>query len=979
MFKSIKKYLVLLILIITAALTSVGYSAFVLSERVSNEATQSAITDSSPVVSIKYETIKTTKTVGPETIEVNYTGTDATNYNTYYNKYKKQYGSIDVGGLFSTSATYNYLNPPEELAPIVSEKVDDGNGNLTWTETTYYIYLLSTKTGKATFGSSKTFYGVKISYIITTYTYGSSIEMDSSGNQIVFNRYTLKNGEKLSKPTLYRNGYAFVDFYKSNSNGTAASDELFDFNTPITSNTTIFAKWTELKDDNGGTISSTKFADYINGVSGTGNVYNGSSGYDISSDPTYSLDSKKVSLTSANVKSGATVNLCMNNGSTNINATEQEEIGEDEVPNSTNKDDEYVSLDYGTGNTRDYTVVLNGDLNINGTLNLGGWTGSKGSDGPQGYIIRNYVVIDLNGHNININSGGKFFSYGLIMDSKGTGCLNVKAGGILYTQFVTWDSNGGNNTLWSYAKNICPFNNYSLPYLKCNLSLEVTTSSSGFIYGFTKINLGSLGFTNLHIPIVGRSDVLTQKNENGNNESVKFFINAYGVKSGNAGYINYKYKEVEQLKSTTNHLNVFRQCFYVRNVFEANNLLINFDYSRIIGVMNIAGYLTKAFVIEVDRVNFPVSSAFNIYFNDCIVTLAQEIVLQPGSIMEFDKDTILIMDYYDGDNSQLLTPAEKTYPDVAIKFNILIVNIDATMPGTKKYISGELTALSSPPSANNPATAPIGLYSSKYSSYWTYFKKATVNIFGRIHFNEGNHNPYALSGNININEFSYGSDYSKSTVYRWNKNNITNIDSINNINTYNFNFNSSANVWFTSTDGIKSGGARESLTSMNQFYCEPLTSNGVSYLVNSSYCMYGSYNNNTGIFEDQYNSYSGSKTPYYFFKTSKHLLKDWTDSNYPQSAGTTVSKYDDLTLKEIDTTITPTNIVSYSSSNFEYVYDGTNYYIYYGGNMFVTDSAPTTTSATLDIVKFSTNIQKSTYYANYINRTMTYSSGKWKL
>lgn len=955
MFKSIKKYLVLLILIITAALTSVGYSAFVLSERVSNEATQSAIQDSSPVVSIKYETIKTTKTVGPETIEVNYTGTDATNYNTYYNKYKKQYGSIDVGGFFSTSATYNYLNPPEELDPIVSEKVDDGNGNLTWTETTYYIYLLNTKTGKATLGSSKTFYGVKISYIITTYTYGSSIEIDSSGNQIVFNRYTLKNGEKLSKPTLYRNGYAFVDFYKSNSNGTAASDELFDFNTPITSNTTIFAKWTELKDDNGGTISSTKFADYINGVSGTGNVYNGSSGYDISSDPTYSLDSKKVSLTSANVKSGATINFSMNSGITNLNSdyslNDNGKIVGNEIANETGSvsaDDPFVSVDYTknstTGpNNRDYTIVLQGDLTINGKLVIGGLTGTAADGNPaeHGYIIGSYVCLDLNGHKITINSGGILHSFGLIKDSKGSGLIDVKQGGILMTQFVVLDLGGGNNTLWSYAKNFCPFNNYSLPYLQCNVKLNAgnSTTISAMLYGFCKLNLGSLGVTNIYIPFFG------------NDVNGELFLFDYDNKSTSTdGCIEYSYIELDDLISGNVNTYENKNQLFIKNNFVLNNVEVKnnnaFAEARVcINGIPIIGDIRQSFNLNLDRINFSISSLFAIYLKNSNFTINQTFIFQPGAILEADVNSVINFDFNKNSNG-VETPKSFSKFSVATK----------TFPGSSRYTSGSLISLNRKPENNNSISSVLGLYSSsKTTVYWKYYKRASINIYGNINFITGNTNePFELAGNININTFTINGG----TRYKWNKTNITNHLSSVNLNTFAIEYNVSNCFWFNG-DNVLATNNSGSYVNVNEIYTLPLISNSKTYIYGDGFNVEGMYNENTGIT-------TGSDGKTYIFLTGKGVVT--TDYSNATSSSEAIQE------AAIDYSITPAECIIEGN----YAKIGTQYYIYFGGNMFpctyVSD-----TSCTANITKFTTYIGHANF-ATFKNQSFTFDSttSKWK-
>ena len=922
MFKSIKKYLVLLILIITAALTSVGYSAFVLSERVSNEATQSNLSNAI-TVNIKYQSKKTVENVELLT-SVNEAGTSSTNYDLYYGILGKNTGSAvrtNNGSWLRPNYSYS-LTEGETL----KKEVDNGDGSFN-----RYEFTCLAK-GEALLSNS--WYGVKGTVSKVTYVVSDVVEVDSNNNQIIYKSYQINKNEKISKPQLNRNGYALVGFYKSNSAGTASTTELFDFDKPITANTTIFAKWNDLNQDDV-IISSTKFADYINGVSGTGNVYKNSGGYDISNDPTYSNEALTISLTSATIKSGATINLCMNSGVTNIEAEDGDKITDKDA--SANTSDRYISLDYG-GNTRDYTVVLQGDLVINGNLYVGGYTGSNSGDAEQGYIIKNYVTLDLNGYKITINNGGKLHSFGLIKDSKGTGLIDVKPGGYIYTQFVILDLNGGNNTLWAYGKDFCPFNNYSLPYLRCKVRLNATTSKAANLYAYSKLNLGELGFTNIYLPFIG-------------DKTVETFLFNYYSKSGNTGYVELDYTPIDSLIELYPTSNENKNLLFNRNVLTFYNIEGNTGAAISSGFISVKGLVEKEFELSLDRVNFPLSSTLNMYFVSSNLLVSQSLVLQPGSVFEMDKDSNLIFDYYKNSSG---TESKKKFSATSV--------VTVTLPGVEKYVSGSLIALNTNPTANNALSNLVGFYitnpnssdNSKSLYYWNHFRSAICNIYGNVNFITGNNNePYRIAGNVNISSYSVNGGTKKT----WTKSNFDELSKVN-IKTYKIEYNISNCYWFGGLSDL-TGGNKSAHTNANYIYALPLVSNGIAYLYGDSYNVTGSYNYLNGII-------SGDDGNSYVLLTGDGLVT--ADYSTATSSSGTIQE------SPIDYSITP----SECSIDGNYVVVGSQYYIYYGGNMFKANKTDAT-NCTATIIKFSTEVEGTNYSSYFRNRSFTFntSTNKW--
>lgn len=189
--------------------------------------------------------------------------------------------------------------------------------------------------------------------------------------------------------------YEFCGLKEVSSDG-SITDNYFDMSNPITSNITLCAVFQNKKESS---LNLSEITTTINNAASNATIefFKGApSGRDISKDPGYNekenivyLGSKSLKTT---VKAGTTIKFDMNNG--------QEHVSMDVDSNG-------MSFEPEDGkHERQYTVALANDLIVNGTFTIGGHFGNKVNYQRQGHIMNEYVCLDLNGHDIYINSGG---------------------------------------------------------------------------------------------------------------------------------------------------------------------------------------------------------------------------------------------------------------------------------------------------------------------------------------------------------------------------------------------------------------------------------------------------------------------------------------------------------------------------------------------------------------------------------------------
>ncbi len=120
------------------------------------------------------------------------------------------------------------------------------------------------------------------------------------------------------------------------------------------------------------------------------------------------------------------------------------------------------------------TLKLTSDLTIKGEVTIGGYIGKNSSF--ESAISSSFGAIDLNGHSITIENGGKLVSYGLIYDSSlissSTNGIIVKEGGVLTTNLSVRGYSNNKNAISQIENNVNPFSTYKLDSLRCNLNVE---------------------------------------------------------------------------------------------------------------------------------------------------------------------------------------------------------------------------------------------------------------------------------------------------------------------------------------------------------------------------------------------------------------------------------------------------------------------------------------------------------------------------
>lgn len=686
-------------------------------------------------------------------------------------------------------------NTPYTYLVSTTDPVEE-NGEITWTETYNQIKECSKK-------NYVLFQTYQVVVEQTVYTYKQTISTTiSNENQYI---YTIPKGGTIEKVKLNREGYTFVNYFSANATNTGSSGELFDFSQPINQNTVIYAEWTRML-NNDGQFEENQLTDHINSLTSgsTSNIYFGNNAdFDVSLDSSFSSQSLTVNLGSSSlqttISSGRTVNFSMNDGRVDVEGRADNSITDPSKhtvgtgENITN--DTYISLDYfkektetvqdlSKKNPRDYTIILQNDLIVNGNLYLGGYTGSSSS--IQGYIVNNYVSLDLNGHQLIINNGGMVHSFGYIYDSMGTGSVEVMPGGNLKTQVVLYDVKGGNTTLWGFSKGISPFENYGFPYLNCEVHFYSNGSQVGTLDVFTKLNLGSLGVTNIYIPFFGKDTVT--------------YLMTYSNKDGINATITYEPYEVSALKTANNATKY--NLFYRKYRFNFENM--NIQVNSILLPVNVyidavITTIDETFYLPLDRVTFPISSSIDLIFENSIFSVSQELKLMPGSSLFMDENSILNLGFYSENGN-----TKKVFSDIEI--NKIIVH--KTLPGETKALSGGLIALEAPPTkkwGSNPQNviySYYGIFSTSYAIYWQYYQAAQVNIFGTVNFATGNDAPYILSGQMNIKNFTIGSankkEFKDSSNTESAFNEITDLVKITNIDDRQIvNYNNSSYIYYS--------------------------------------------------------------------------------------------------------------------------------------------------------------------------------------
>lgn len=400
--KSYKKgLLALLTLFLSVSISTVGFSSFVINNKLNTTSTiqiNKTNKDEKVKISFKYQVCTGYKEeIGKEEVVVKQKTKieNETNYNDFFT----YVNSICINDFSKTvkKGTYHFKGIKEfsgwEINIYVTKEI-----NSYWLFGTRY-------SGEYNITKSK----ITINKAFVTPDTSTSITIDKGSSiptSFIKNSFYKDSNSK---------DYEFVGFKEVRSDGNP-SDSFISLNKTFITDTTLYAVFNKKTLD-----GDTKYnlSDTINNTSSGTVDFNAGVAVgklNLSNDFTWLDSEKKVFLGGANtkttIKEGVKARFIFNDGS-------------DSKKNEFNSDSVHVEP---VEKNRQYTVVLQNDLIINGQLQVEGNYGVNTLGITQGVITKEYMCLDLNGHNITINNGGKLISDGLIIDSVGTGQINVEGG-----------------------------------------------------------------------------------------------------------------------------------------------------------------------------------------------------------------------------------------------------------------------------------------------------------------------------------------------------------------------------------------------------------------------------------------------------------------------------------------------------------------------------------------------------------------------
>ena len=434
---------------------------------------------------------------------------------------------IDVSDVAWNYDKYNrirdFMNNNTDSSAFSGDSIDKGVYNFKGKEGTdfaKYDFELNVlkKIAKGRVGtSSGKYYLLRMDKSAVSFNYRNE---DSDIKCLINKKETLSHSflsDKFSND--YFLDYIFCGLKEVSSDG-SITDIYFDISKPIVSNITLCAVFQKKNEPS---LDLSEITSVINNAASNATIefFRGApSGRDISKDPGYNKKENIVYLGTSSskttVQAGTTIKFDMNNG--------QEHVSMDVDSNG-------MSFEPEDGkHERQYTVALANDLIVNGTFTIGGHFGNKVNYQRQGHIMNEYVCLDLNGHDIYVNSGGSLWSYGLIKDSVGTGHIYVNGAGTIYTLVAVMDYRGGGFTKSCKDNKVFPFIYYVLPYIRTkvifnykdgwgalNAIFHLTAASVKDIYVHTESTLKFIGTG---------SDCLF-KPEGGTNNSSRIIFEGY--------------------------------------------------------------------------------------------------------------------------------------------------------------------------------------------------------------------------------------------------------------------------------------------------------------------------------------------------------------------------------------------------------------------------------------------------------------------
>lgn len=717
--KSYKKgLLALLTLFLFVSISTVGFSSFVINNQLNTTSTiqiNKTNKDEKVKISFKYQVCTGYK----EKVDIKQK-TEIKNKNDY-SDFFNYVNSICINDFSKTvkEGTYHFKGIKEfsgwEINIYVTKKI---HSYLGFFETKYSGEYNITKS-KITI--NKTFVTPDTSTSITI-DKGSSIPTSFIKNSF----YNDKNSKD----------YEFVGFKEVGSDGNP-SDSFISLDKTFIADTTLYAIFNKKTLD--GDIKY-NLSDTINNTSSGTIDFNAGVAVgklNLSNDFTWLDSEKKVFLGGANtkttIKEGVKARFIFNDGSD----SKKNEFGSGSV---------FVEP---VEENRQYTVVLQNDLIINGQLQVEGNYGVNTSGDTQGVITKEYMCLDLNGHNITINNGGKLISNGLIIDSVGTGQINVEGGGYLRTLAVIHDYRGGNMTQSYVNKDVFPFQVYQLPYLRCKARIKYDqTNGWGSLNGY----VNAQAFTDKG-PIKGQQEFeLNFIGSSNSNYFIKLDKPNTNSEDSYVDFIGYKENSIDKTSADKFYSISQRIKIIINN---CNVSIGEFKFDIKVSIISVS--------VDTSKYSFPISPFFDLEVKNSFLTLDKRIKFLPGSSLIVDKNSTTLLSYDKSAKSAgQISVLDKSYYYYDKNYKYVTTDLIklADMSGSKDK-NGNATEA-------NISGDNYGQRVFKAQSFQKYKSNPNVQIKGTLLFKTGNDSGmnYQLSGTINLSKIGYTSDgtLSSSTI-----------------------------------------------------------------------------------------------------------------------------------------------------------------------------------------------------------------------
>lgn len=523
----------------------------------------------------------------------------------------------------------------------------------------------------------------------------------------------------------------------------------------------------------------------INSTGGTREFWKGNSDwiFDVSKDSSYNQVENKVYLGTSylktTVKFGATIRFNLNNG--------KESMSMDVDSNQMNFEPEDEKHD------RQYTVALANDLIVNGAFTIGGHFGNKVNYGRQGHIMNEYVCLDLNGHDIYVNSEASLWSYGLIKDSVGTGHIYVNGNGQIYTLVGVMDYRGGGATLSYKNAKVFPFIYYTIPYIRTSVIFNYKDGWGGLnaIFHLTAavvsvFNKNEYIHTTSTLKFIGTGTDCLFRPDGGMNNSSRIIFEGY------------------QQQGISSDMCIGRRSGLT--IENAKLIMGAFVFTIDAGIGAIG-----RIDIDTKEYNFPVNPFFDVRLVNSTLIFSQRIQFMAGMSFIADKDSTVVF---------------TTNGSYSAQLSILDKGANYYDNRLKKMITTD----------NSGNDYSYENYIRNNTNFWKYYSQPKIKIYGKLLFTKGNTDSkmYKLIGPCDFNEDNVGvidgnntimydkSRYSDPFTFL-NKNGVS-------IQTYGFDYQISHDSYHV------------------RGFSRPLVSNGKAYAVKTSDVKIGTYSFTDCIF-----------------------------------------------------------------------------------------------------------------------------------